>query len=341
MQVKGIPACYYPTTVVFVDDSKDFLLNFSLQFNPLLSYHLFDAPQTALKFLTTQRENYLDKRCVSQYENAVGCPTTTHTINVDLSAIHREVYDPKRFSEVSVVVVDYAMPDMNGLDFCKQLSDRPIKKILLTGQANAETAVRGFNEGIIDYFIIKSDPKVIEKINTAITELQRRYFEEKFDFMVQALAIQSPNFLQDSAFAEMFYQLCERYQIVEYYLTENTGTFLMLSASGVAHWLIVCSQQDLEMYIELGTDISAPADVLDKLKAGSHIPHFWQTSGSYMVDPIEWDSYIYPAEKLFGRELYYFAVVENPPISNLDTGGISPYNKYLEQIDNSPKVMTV
>ncbi len=333
MQKYGIPACYYPTMVVFVDDSKDFLMNFSLQFDPSLAYQLYTSPHAALKVLNQQRVSHLDQKCFSQYAEAIGCPSTTHTINVDISAIHREVYDPERFSEVSTVVVDFAMPDINGLEFCERLKDRPVKKILLTGQADAQTAINAFNDGIIDHFILKSDPHVIDKVNAAIAELQQRYFQEKSDFMVKALAIDSPNFLQDPVFFTFFNELCRENDIVEYYLTENSGTFLTLSASGIARWLIICTDQDIDMYCELGRDINAPGDVLERLKSRECIPHFWQTDRYYEVDPIEWDSYLYPAKKINGREIYFYAIVDNPVISNLDSEGILSYNNYLEHLD--------
>ncbi len=333
MKKHGIPACYYPTTVIFVDDSKDFLMNFSLQFDPNLAYQLFTSPLQALKVMTKQHVSQLDQKCLSQYAEAPGCPTTTQTINIDIAAIHREVYDAQRFSETSVVVVDFAMPDINGLEFCEKLKNYPVKKILLTGQADAEIAISAFNNGIIDRFILKSDPNVIDKVNSAIGELQQHYFQEKSDFMVKALAIDSPNFLQDPAFYSLFCELCKKNDIVEYYLTENTGTFLLLSATGHAHWLIVCTEQDIKMFYDLGHDINAPTEVLERLKSYEYIPHFWQTDRYYEIDPIEWDSFLYYAKKLVGRETYYYALVENPAISNLDAEGILSYNTYLENLD--------
>ncbi|MCW5589360.1 MAG: response regulator [Legionellales bacterium] len=333
MQKYGIPACYYPTTVIFVDDSQDFLMNFSLQLDPGLAYQLYTAPDSALDTINSQHRELLDQKCFSHNSEVTGNPSTTHTIKVDISSIHREVYDPHRFNEISVVVVDFAMPDINGLEFCKKLMDKPVKKILLTGQADAQTAIDAFNAGIIDHFILKSDPHVIEKVNSAICELQQRYFQEKSDFMVKALAIDSPNFLQDPIFYTFFTELCRQHDLVEYYLTENTGTFLLLSANADAKWLIVCLEQDLKMYIELGEDLNASRSVIERLIKREAIPHFWHVDRYYQVDPIEWESYLYPCKRLSGREEYYYTLIDNPSISRLDTDGILSYNNYLEHLD--------
>ncbi|MDP1897116.1 MAG: hypothetical protein Q8K43_04430, partial [Sulfurimicrobium sp.] len=48
MRHKEIPPFYYPTTVVFVDDSRDFLANLGLQLDAGLAFRLYDSPVDAL-----------------------------------------------------------------------------------------------------------------------------------------------------------------------------------------------------------------------------------------------------------------------------------------------------
>ncbi|WBV66098.1 hypothetical protein PGH44_00390 [Legionella pneumophila] len=130
MQHFSIPTCYFPSTAVFVDDSRDFLLNFVLQLDEGLAYRVFDSPFEALDCIKQKRceLELLSERCLSEYTEAKNCPLTNHTINLDLAAIHAEVYNSRRFSEISVVVVDYAMPGMDGLEFCRRIEDTNIKK---------------------------------------------------------------------------------------------------------------------------------------------------------------------------------------------------------------------
>ena len=117
MKLHGVPTYYFPTTAIFVDDSNDFLMNFSLQFDPKLSYRLYDSPLDALRYINDEDElPELNQRCFSEYADGTRCPITNHTINVDIGAIHREIYNAKRFAVASVIVVDFAMPSMNGLE---------------------------------------------------------------------------------------------------------------------------------------------------------------------------------------------------------------------------------
>jgi hypothetical protein len=51
MKQDTIQPFYFPTTVVFVDDSAPFLANLSLQLNPQLAFKLFHSPFSALSAL--------------------------------------------------------------------------------------------------------------------------------------------------------------------------------------------------------------------------------------------------------------------------------------------------
>jgi len=122
MTTQGIPTCYHPTTVLFVDDNKDFLLNFSLHFDDDLPYKIFVSPKEALNFANQQPLKHpLHERCFSEYPDAIGgSPNTSYTMHLDIASIHKEIYNPNRFKHITVCVVDYAMPEMNGIEFCKQ-----------------------------------------------------------------------------------------------------------------------------------------------------------------------------------------------------------------------------
>lgn len=335
MKQHGIPTCYFPTTAVFVDDSKDFLMNLSLQFDDHLAYRLYESPQEALAVLSKEKgyQSRLNGRCFSEYTDAIVCPITNRTINVNFDAIHQEVYNPDRFGEISVLFVDYSMPGMNGLELCKALENSPMKKVLLTGQADEKMAVQAFNEGIIDQFILKNDPDVINIMNNTIRALQQRYFQEISEMTVQALAVDSPTFLKDPASSSFFKQFCQQHGIVEYYLTESTGSFLLLDLNGKPSILLIKTAEDLQMLRELAADNDAPAEVLKQLEQGTHIPYSPKSEGYSIIENIDWVNDMVPVKQLQAHDTYYYAWIEQPDLSDLNFDKVISYSAYLDNID--------
>ncbi|WP_367607922.1 response regulator [Legionella sp. W05-934-2] len=334
MHYSSIPTCYFPTSAVFVDDSRDFLLNFVLQLDEGLAYRVFDSPFHALDCIREKRceLDLLSQRCITEYTEAKNCPLTNHTVNLDLAAIHAEVYNPRRFSEISVVVVDYAMPGIDGLEFCRRIEDSSIKKILLTGQADEALAIQAFNEGLIDRYIKKSDPHAAELITKSIYELQYQYFLTMSDMITRMLSVSSPSCLQDKLFAEFFRHYCAEQRIEEYYLADYSGSLLMLDDDANVSFLIVKTEQDMRNYCDLAYDAGASDDILEKLVNREVLPCFWQTDILAKKD-VEWDKMIVPAQRFVSQHTYYYTHLKGNVLFELDKDKILSYHQYLEELD--------
>jgi len=334
MQQFSIPTCYFPTTTLFIDDSRDFLLNFVLQLDESLAYRVFDSPFDALDCIQKARceLDLLNQRCMTEYTEAKNCPLTNQTINLDFAAIHAEVYNPLRFSEISVVVVDYMMPGMNGLEFCKAISNSNIKKILLTGQADEKIAIEAFNEGLIDRYIKKSDVNAAEKITNSIYELQLQYFQYMSNMVVRMLSVASPSCLQDQKFVELFKSICDEQQIVEYYMADNSGSFLMLDEDANISFLIVKSAADMRLLYDLALDNGAENMVLDHIANGEKIPCLWQSNVSSPKGE-EWKKYLIDAKELISDESYFYAYVQGSALFNVVQEKIHSYYRFLDELD--------
>ncbi|KTD17561.1 response regulator [Legionella jordanis] len=330
----SIPTCYFPSTALFVDDSRDFLLNFVLQLDEGLSFRVFDVPFEALDYIHQKRceLDMLSQRCLSEYTETKNCPLTNHTVNLDLAAIHAEIYNPRRFSEISVVVVDYAMPSMDGIEFCRRIGNKNIKKILLTGQADEKLAIEAFNEGLIHRYIQKSDPNVAELITKSISDLQLQYFQSMSEMIVRMLSVSSPSCLHDRKFAEFFWKLRQEKGIVEYYLADNSGSFLLLDEDANAHFLIVKNEADMRLHYDLALDNGASEEVLDQLASGEKIPCVWQAH-SQSKDWGDWSSHLIPAKRLISAETYFYAYAKGPVLFDIHTNKILSYHHHLEELD--------
>lgn len=327
-----IPPFYFPSTVAFIDDSRDFLDNLSLQLDAGLAFRLFDSPVNALVALNgTASRVSVAERLFSISDLSDELPPSHHVLDLKLDTIAREIYNPHRFEQVSVVVADYDMPEIDGLELCRNIKNSSIKKILLTGKADEKIAVKAFNQGLIDRFILKQEADVIPMLNRAITELQLAYFENMARSTMEALSLGSHGFLRDARFAEEFRGICNRLGIVEFYLTAVPEGFLMLDADGKASLLVVKTEKDLRNHFDIAYDQAAPEELLQQLKSGAFVPFFPNPEGEYVPECEDWRSCLYPATEIKGREWYLYAIVTDPP--NIHRANIISYNAFLDWLD--------
>ncbi len=84
----------------------------------------------------------------------------------------------------AVVVTDYCMPQMNGVEFLKQVRQLAPEtvRVLLTGSADLSAAVRAVNEGNIFRFLLKPCPaeSLQEVLEEGLRQFRRSRKERKF-----------------------------------------------------------------------------------------------------------------------------------------------------------------
>lgn len=331
MNLTKVYPYYYPTTSIFVDDDRDFLLNFSLQLDDRLSYYLYDSPQKAQNYIYKQGV-FQEKRGFFNIQELGNILVKNPIVTLSVTDIYKEVYNKQRFSEISVVVVDFSMPGMDGIEFCRRLENTAIKKILLTGRADENTAISAFNEGIIDRFVRKNDAQVVDTINRNIMELQHLYFKENAELIQRALSENVFKYLNDPDFSAYFHKICKIYNIIEYYLLGNPKGFLLLNPTAEPFLLLTLTSEAMKIHYEIALDEKAPPALLEIFKEGQKVPYFWQTDGYFQKSLERWEQSLYPAEMIEGKEKYYCALLENPPFK-LQTDKIYSYKKHLEELD--------
>ncbi|MCB1876482.1 MAG: response regulator [Chromatiales bacterium] len=332
MNHTGIFPYYYPTTALFLDDNLRFLEHFSFSFPTGLSFRLFDSPLGALRHLDEVQESTpLCERCFFGNQETIGHSDLEQVMRLDLSVLYTQLFNPDRFSEVSVVVVDYDMPEMNGLDFCRSIVNPAIKKILFTGKADERIAVQAFNEGIIDRFVLKSDSNPAATVIRNIKELESLYFRDVSKLISKTLSIDSPYFLDDPLFAAFIVRLCAQERFIEYYLTTNPQGLLLADDHGRTAHLTIQTADDLDTHYEIAQVAGAPEELLDGLRGHLLIPDFWRAE-SYAEDGYRhWKQYVLPAQAVRGSHgLYYYALQHNPPSFEISPDSVIGYQAFLQ-----------
>ncbi|MDX2165070.1 MAG: response regulator [Gammaproteobacteria bacterium] len=333
----GISAYYYPTLAVLVDDSERFLTTISLQLDTNLAYVTFSDPEQALKFVTQKTPNSLAEKCLAENGEAgnFGVQSTEHDVKLNLSKLYQQIYNAERFNETSVIVVDYSMPNMNGMKFCKSIRElnKSIKIILLTGEADEGKGVEMFNAELIHRFISKNSPGFGEQVSSAIAELQRNYFESQSKLIIQNLSTKASSCLHETTFIKVFHEIIRKHRIVEYYLIENTGSFLLLKFDGTPIWLLVSSDTELQEYCDIAKDYHAPPEILKLLKEGQKIPYFKNPDEYMKMSGVHWEAHLHTAQKIQGENTtYYYALVKEEELFPIEKENVLSYKEYMETV---------
>ncbi len=327
-----LPPVYFPTCAVLLDDEYDFLVNFSLSLDSRMAYILYSSARQALRYIDDQQQGDPGRRYFSTL-SGIAEPGMDHVIQVDLARMHKVIYNPRRFNQISVVLVDFAMPEMEGLEFCRRVRKYHLKVILLTGKADEKIAVRAFNEGLIDRVIFKSEADVSRRVDQAVRELQEEFFADRFQSLTQALTAEDLVYLQDKGFCEFFARLRTGHQWVEYYLMDRPKGFLLLDLQGQPSLMLLATQEDLRAHYEIAQDEDAPPELLEALAGQRHIPVFGSSDGYYRRNCSGWREGLHPAKVFHGEDTYYYAILDNPPLGFLKSAEIRSYRDFLQHLD--------
>ena len=335
MKTTSIPYCYYPTTLVLIDDDENFLD--SLQISLAGPNQGFSNPKTALKFLLSSATfSSLNKSCLTDESSS---DQDTSTFSVDITSVYEEIYDPTRFNEISVIVVDYQMPGMNGIEFCKAarkaLPKNNFKIIMLTGEASHELAINAFNDSIIDHFIQKGTLDLYNTLTTAIADLKFENFQDVSGYVANSFINSNhalSSFLYTEIFATFFKDILKKYRISEYYILSNLGDFLMITHDGKLCYFMVRDDQtfhDLirfEVEQEYWSEPSPEATLLfESIQRKEKIPFLWGLKD--LPEFMDWPLYPVESQPAGKGSLYYAFIQDDPLDRGINLSKVQPFKE--------------
>jgi CheY-like chemotaxis protein len=336
MAKESLAAWYFPTTVVFIDDSAQFLKNLLLNVDTRqITPKLINNSLKASQFLRAlPPESLILKRLASvkfkSHEESY--------INEILHSLHKDLEKSDRFDEVSVIVIDYAMPGFNGIEICSQLRtmNSQLKILMLTAEASEHLAIKAFNEGLIDKFMRKDYTDFLPTLNGEIQTLQKACFQKISSLILNRLDADSESSiavcLQDPAFISLFQDICKKNDITEYYLINNEGSFLLINSDGSPLLLAVKDEQMMSdaYQIALHADTHFPDTLLKAMKNYSQIMCLYD---NYLCeDPDSAKKFLQPAEKLVGEKIYYYALVKNIEPYSLSKQKILSFKEHIDNL---------
>lgn len=267
-----IPMFYYPLKILFVDDDIELLKSY---------YHLDlpnkmeieSDPHIALEKLINQANKTV--KIFNDITNASDINSLTTNdeaiIRFTFKNISKLVHNQDKYNNYGMVVVDYKMHGMNGIELCNKISSEfDILKILLTGEYSPTGAVAAFNENIIDSFLQKGTETTITALLNSINALQLKYFRNITQNFLN-LTENKCDFLYDVDFINLVNNFIHEHNITEYYLLSNTGCYLMKNKLN-NFILNVYTDTDLDIFCEMYEHLN-PA-LIEEVKLRKLIPNF-------------------------------------------------------------------
>lgn len=302
------PALFqYPGNVIIVDDDVRFTDALSFRLLSNFTTTVFNSPHEAVDFFSQQKQSIVDRfSFVTQLkETELDVEGFAYTVNY--SAMISLLNSADRYHEPTVLLVDYQMPQMTGLEFLSSIRNNKIKKILLTAHDEKEIAVKAFNSGLIDRFVVK-DPAGLDNLLLAeITELNHAYFREMSSYKLGKDLL---SYLHDQNYEKLFAEWLRDFQINEYYRMDDYGSVLGITANGTTAWLILQTEERQEAYADIFN-----AENGSLLKTNQMIYLFSDQEKN--ADPATWDDFICDIKgkiTIQGISMLY-SIVENSAFS--------------------------
>lgn len=306
-----LPLFYYPNKWIFVDDDQMLLDTVKEVFGGqnridtfrsvkecLLSLYSYQPPLKKYNFSSSNVED-------EAYGSLQRIPG-----NFDITCIAEKLAnDPSRHNEITVLVLDYEMPGMNGLTLAKLVSNNSIKKILLTGKAQSDLPLEGLSKNLINKFLQKSDHEMGDKLINYLNELTFKYFQEASSNFLTHLETEAKIALSDQIFIEFFKDYCEKNKIIEFYIIDKQGSFLCIDDLGKKTCLVVQSEGSIDEWIKLHSD-SVPENILNIIRTRQKISFFGIGKEAWQADQLQWEDHLYVPNILDGREKYFWTTID-------------------------------
>jgi CheY-like chemotaxis protein len=323
----------HPTTVILVDDNELFLRTLDLRMPGEMAYLLYHDPRQALTRINERPIlPPIPQRCEAPLPT-LHWPASV--MSLDLSLIEQEMYQTERFRRISVLIADFAMPAMNGLELCDQIVDPSVKKILMTGAADQQTALAAFNDGVIDRFVPKNRPTTLDAVVSDAQQLQREYFLDQQHAIQETLFLDPPALLEDPAVIEYFAAERRKNRIVEHYLVGDPPGFICVSARGTLSRFLVLSDTEVTQQVEFAARQEAPLDVVQAIATRSRIGYFFDGTENHSDEPYPWHSFLYPPTRLQGKQEWWVTYITDTPIDVDFDPAQSSFQTYLDELDSN------
>lgn len=306
----ALPLFQYPLTIAMLDDDPLMLKAVSYLFREKYFQKTFLDTKQALHFFEEYKpllpSLHFLRACIEHdhYETLNSLPVDINSkMLIDLQK------NTEKHAEIAVLIVDYNMPNMTGIEFCRAIQSLPMKKILLTGEVDHSLAITAFNDGLIDRFIRKDSATLTEELMLYVETLTNQYLCDTTKKLVSHLEVAQSLPFSDKHFASFFANWRSDNNIREHYLLDKTGNFTVVNETGKLSHFIIHTEKTLNEFVSLYDDNEKLIPFIEAVSRREKIPFFGIGKEAWEFIPEEWGNHFYSPEIFDGRERYYFVCV--------------------------------
>lgn len=323
------PACFYhPIKVLFLDDNREFLDALDLEFGEKFNILTLTSSDQAYDLIQNDNQDIIQS--IFKLLKNINLDTTNERmINFDICKVLNQIYDKARFEYIPLLVVDYKMPAINGIEFCKKLKDRNIFKIMLTAEADKDIAINAFNNKLIDKFILKTSEHLYSEITFAVWDLTQRYFKELTKNITHTYDKSINELFDNELYQQLFTNTLMQAQAVEYYLFDNSGSILFLDKDAKPTWLIIRHIKELSDQLDLMQGYELSEQIMEAVAQRKKIL-FLLSEKEYKQPTEKWVNYLLDAQKLDSN--YYYSITQDYITDSIDWDRVVSYSSYLTEM---------
>lgn len=261
----SFPLSRHPGCIVFVDDDANFLSTIKGILAPEWNIRTFAQPA---EFIDHIKAKVAVERDMDSYQRG----SVDRYRNKGSAAIEVLRYwnaFPERYSLPKVVVIDYYMPGMNGLETLKQVGEWHGQKILLTGVADGDVVCTAFNSRSIDYYIPKQNSKLILKLTEAIGLMVNNYADSpasQWNAWYMSMRPEQRLFVQDPTVSKALFDFVGDSN--EHVTIGDPFGVMALGHAGGVKWLQLETTSTLDEAADLAAKAGSNKDVVQAIRAG-------------------------------------------------------------------------
>lgn len=192
----------------------------------------------------------------------------------------------ERHAHTRVCVVDFSMPGMDGLGVLGELTEWHGARIMLTGQADEQIAVRAFNRGLIDQFIPKQLPDMSRHLIQSVESLLATAHPRHSQIWRATITPEQNTMLKLPGVQKALQEFATSHWVEWVALGAPFG-ILGLDDAGQASWLQLEAREGLVTLAELAELESMPEQTLSGIRQGRSLVSVELRQALAMSGPLE------------------------------------------------------